>query len=614
LGGELLTWDDDRFIESNEMIRSPSLENVELIFGQPHFEAYHPLHLLSYMIDYQLFGLWAPGYKLHNLVLYLACLVLLWLLLRRLGLDALSAWVGTLIFAVHPLHVETVVWATSRKEPLSLALMLAALLTYLGRGESKRFAWATMGLFVLALLTKTSTIVLPALLLFIDLLVLNRGWKKSLLRVAPLFVVGLAVGFYVIILWQANEMVRPPPENGQWGMVAIVGKTLWHHLSMVFWPTGLSPLYELDRVGAWDARAIAGYGSWTVLAAIALRWGRPLYALAVLWALAALGPVSNVVPVNWQVQDRYALIATVGLAIAAGATSQLFLSRSPRLPWVAALVAVATALPLGLTSAAYAAHWPESVPLWQRATAVEPGAYYAHLGLGHAHRRRGELDDAARAYERAIAVEPDFAVARISLCMIRGQQVSQSRDGSANEAQRLAVNLYDAWHNPNALEEMTVDFLTRGSLVCAALAEDREFAIRPAAPSRLIRAASRWTGLGQGARALRLLERLSPTDLDREASGLEVQAQALALEGENERAHEALARSLRVLPRPPERLLHAAQEFQRRGLVQVALMYASVVDPTGEDPRWQELRQSSRRPSQESEEIPSDTRREDHDQ
>jgi len=477
LGGELLNWDDDRFIRDNELIRRIDLSTLGAIFSEPRFEAYQPLHLVSYLPDYQAFRLWAPGYKMHTFVLWCVALALMLLLLRRLGLGAAGALAGALLFAAHPLHVESVCWVTARKDALSLVLMLASALLYLGAASWRdRRGVAALVLFGLALLTKSSTVVLPAILFLIDVLLARRSWRASFLRLIPFGVLALGVGALVISLWEENEIARPLPENGVPGHLALIGKTYWHYLASVAWPARLSPVYPIDRVGAFEWRVAAGYGAWTVLAVVAWRARDRAIRLGVTWAAVALLPVSNVIPVYFFVQDRYALIATIGMALAVGRVFER-VDASERARWPARIALGAAVLALASTAAVQAVSWRSSRALWERATAVQPEAYYAFLALGHTRRDLGDFGGSIAAYERAVELEPGLPYARISMCLVDARRNQQQAGRPEGEVDRIGVALRRGWGSAEQLTRFADWLDGAGYGRCADLARARAGAL-----------------------------------------------------------------------------------------------------------------------------------------
>lgn len=564
LGGELLNWDDDRFVERNVQIRALSADNLGAIFGGPHFEAYHPLHLLSYTLDYQLFGLWAPGYKLHNLCLYLLCLALLFRLILHLGFSRLAALLGTLVFAAHPLHVEAVVWVSARKESLSLALMLGAALCYLDSASWRRpLRWLALALFGLALLAKTSTVVLPPLLVAIDVILRRRRLGAALLHSAPLWALGLGVSVYVVGLWQENAMLRPDPQGG--AAAALVLKSYWHHASKLLVPINLSPVYPIDRSGSFDLQAALGLALLLGLG-VALwrgRWTR----LPAAWFLLACLPVCNLIPIYFFVQDRYAFVPSLALALAVASAvlaARDLLPRKILIGGAAAVIAL-----LGALSATQAAHWRNSRSLWQLATRVQPQSFYGHLALGHTLRKRGELQAAGAAYRAAITLQPRFDVARIALCLTAVQRASGAKASS-----RVEASLKRGWTDGPTLLRSGNAWLRAGWKPCAALAERRAFALRPPGPKERVAAASRWTAAGEGAAALQHLTAVgSPPTGPLGPAFHEVRAQALLLSGKQREAEQALARSLALAPRSAEALRQAAGRFEALGRGELARFY-----------------------------------------
>jgi len=573
LGGELLNWDDNRFVRDNPLIQGLSLSNVRAIFAGPHQEAYHPLHLLSYVIDHALFGLWAPGYKILNLLLYLLALLLLYRLMRRLELSPVAAFAGLLVFAVHPLHVETVVWVSARKEPLSLCFMLGAALLHLDSHtwrDARR--WLALLLFGAALLTKTSTIVLPLLLLICDRAP-QRGLARRLLALAPMLVLALAVGLYVTGLWQQNEMVRPRPQ-GIGGGVALVLSSIGHHLSQLLLPLGLSPVYAIDRGGNFGVTA--GIGLAGLIGFGLLAWRSRPSRLPLAWLLLALLPVINLVPVYFFVQDRYAFIPSVALALAVAVgvrwvqrTGETGQNATARARWALGAVAAVTAL-FVVISGLQARHWRTSRSLWEHAVAVEPRSYYAHLALGHTRRQEGQAEMAMVSYRAAIRLQPQLPAARIALCLADAQRVAGQ--GAVTPIQR---ELQRRWLSAQELIQLSRQLLRRRQLICAALAESRAFDLQPPAPVERIASASRWTLAGQGQAALAQLGRVRPSTLPvgAQAAHLEVQAQALVLLGRRTEAVTAFSRSLALSPRSADALERAARQLQQLGRDELARFY-----------------------------------------
>ncbi len=248
-------WDDDAYIVNNTVIQRP--EGLKEIWTSltvtPQF---YPAVFTTFWVEHRLWGLEPAGYHAVNVGIHGIASVLVWLVLRRLGLR--GAWVAGLVFAVHPVHVESVAWVTERKNTLSGMFYLMALLAYLrafdiprrlaaprGMGFTAGWYAVSVGLFVLALLSKTITCSLPAVI------VLILWWKRpvwrwrELIPTLPMFALGLAAARLTVWVEQHHvgakdlELGLTPA-----GRVLIAGRAVWFYLGKLVWPTDLTFIYE----------------------------------------------------------------------------------------------------------------------------------------------------------------------------------------------------------------------------------------------------------------------------------------------------------------------------------------------------------------------------------
>jgi hypothetical protein len=255
-------WDDDSYVTKNATLRD--LHGLWRIwFEVAATPQYYPLVHTSFWIEHHLWGLNPLGYHLVNLVLHALGAILLWRGLLRLGIP--GAWLAAAIFAVHPVEVESVAWITERKNVLSAVFYFAAALTYL-RFETARdekdqagqrwyLYFASLFLFVLALLSKTVACSLPAALLLV------RWWKsgrikwRDILALLPFFAFGLGLG--LLTAWLEKHHVRA--EGEEWALTfgqrfLIAGRALWFYASKLLWPANLIFIYP-----RWDVSAAFGW-------------------------------------------------------------------------------------------------------------------------------------------------------------------------------------------------------------------------------------------------------------------------------------------------------------------------------------------------------------------
>jgi tetratricopeptide (TPR) repeat protein len=511
LAGGLLRWDDDRLAYENPLVGPPYVANTLRMFGTIQNEAWQPLHVASYQLDHALWGLHPAGSHLFNLALFALGAALLLAFLRRLGAPVAVATVGVLLFALHPSHVESVVWVSGRKDVLSLVFVAAALLLYV-RSERPfdRSYVGALACFVLAALTKTTVLFLPLWLPLLDRWALRRSWRTALRRAVPLAVVAGALGALVTWIWHAEGLTRSLGEGGS--RFALAPKVLVHYASTLVWPAGLSPLYPIDRLGAFDGRAAAGLVLLAALLVLVWKARRDVPGVALGAALFLLGllPVSNLVPMTFQVNDRYLLLPSFGLALAvwgyAGALSG-------RVVWRRALLGLgaAAALACGVVSFVYSFAWRSDAALWTHAVEAQPDAYYAWMKLGETERDAGRFREADAAYARAVQLEPDLLPARggrLLACLVR-------EDAALRRERPMPLGLsgryLQAWGDARALLDAAAATFAAGYEDCAfrILLEATEQR-PPLADDLILAVAHDWLGFERPDRALALLDRVSP--------------------------------------------------------------------------------------------------------
>jgi protein O-mannosyl-transferase len=395
-------WDDDRFVSNDPLVLSPSVAGLASIFGEPHFEAYHPLHLLSYWIDVPWAGANGPVIHAVSLALWILALFALLEACFALGLGFFGGLSAALIVGVHPVQVEAIAWAAGRKEVLALGFSALSIWMHArSTGPWDARAWASRAAYLAACLSKTTAIPLPILLIAADLLALNRHWKRSIFQQTISFVFAIVLGLFTVTIWQANAMLRPLEGTERIGLAAA---TLTHHLKTAIWPAEVSPLYPIYRGGSIPVASwLLGPAAIVTLLAAAWRLRSGKLAFGIVAFVVLLAPALNVLPLYWVWQDRYLSLPLFGLAFAAGAGVDRLGARAPR--WAPAVLAGALAVALATLSAIYTGAWRDRLTLFGHAASEHPEEFYAWLNLGHARRDRGRLYAALDAYERAIAAQ-----------------------------------------------------------------------------------------------------------------------------------------------------------------------------------------------------------------
>jgi hypothetical protein len=395
LGAGFTNWDDDRFITDNPLFHGPVKAYVAAALTRVQFQAYHPLHLLSYLPDRLLWPTSAAGFHALNLALFALALALGYFLLRR-SVGVLPALMAILFVGLHPLAIESVAWIVGRKDVLALLLMFATLLAEDREVRTTRSTIMAWGLAVLACLAKTSAVVLPIVLFAWLCFARAIPLREALRRCLPFALIALVFALPVPFIWKHNQMIpsgRPLP------FVLDVLGTIGVYASRVIAPVDLSPVYPAMIQG----QVFAGLVVAAALIALVGSWRR--LPAGVKFALVAfigcLLPVANITPLYYRFADRYALLALGALAWPV----------AKLLAWqrVRKVVAVCVTLVIGIelwATMQIVPAWSDSLALWQRAAAVQPRAVYAHLKLGETYRAQKRFHEAASSYVRAGDVDP----------------------------------------------------------------------------------------------------------------------------------------------------------------------------------------------------------------
>jgi Tfp pilus assembly protein PilF len=414
LRGEF-NWDDDLYVENNPLLAAPLPRGAGAIFTSVVASNYHPVTILSLALDYRLGGSEPVVYHLTNVVLHLANVALVYLLVYRLSGSRSAAWVAALMFGIHPLRVESVAWISGRKDLLYAFFYLASLLAYLrhARGERPAGAYlASVGLFVLSLLSKGMAVSLSLVVVLVDYLLGRRVSRRTVLEKIPFF--ALAILFGVLAIWaqqttgaMEHDLARPLAER-----IQLAGFGLSLYLGKHFLPLGLSAVYPYPEyvVGQLPARFLvypALIVGLTVSVALFARRRRKIV-FCVLFFLLNVAPVAQLVPVGAAVAaDRYTYVASIGLAWLAG-EGYACLRRRPGFAAPATAAVVVAALLLGVATWQRSAVWKNRLTLFGDVIAKYPRFHPAFDIRGLERSNRGDKAGAIADFDEALRLRPDY--------------------------------------------------------------------------------------------------------------------------------------------------------------------------------------------------------------
>jgi tetratricopeptide (TPR) repeat protein len=430
---EFVNFDDGLYVTGNQQVQKGLTWDGFLWAWQANVASnWHPLTMLSHMLDCELYGLNPRGHHLTNLLLHLANVWLLFEVLRRMtGRAGPSAFVAAL-FGVHPTHVESVAWIAERKDVLSglfFLLTLAAYHRWVRDRTPRRYALVAV-LFACGLLSKPMLVTLPCVLLLLDVWPLGRlrfeeirsvrqlwqGLRPLLVEKIPLFVLSMASSAVTVYAQQGSlatlEAVSPVRRVSN-ALVSYVS-----YLAKSFWPEKLAAFYPLPGAVPLDKALVAGALLLAITALVVWRLRRaPWLAVGWFWFLGMLVPVIGLVQVGRQAMaDRYTYLPSIGLflAIAWGVTELLGAkTRMRRAALAGAALAVVGAL--SITAHAQAATWKDSLTLFRHALAVTKNNYLAHLNVAVALSAQGDQQGALHHYHEVLRIQPNLAEAHAAL-------------------------------------------------------------------------------------------------------------------------------------------------------------------------------------------------------
>jgi tetratricopeptide (TPR) repeat protein len=483
-------WDDDKYVVENEALRSA--EGLrDIWFDVRATPQYYPLVHTSYWLEYHLWGVNPAGYHVVNIFLHALGAILLWRVLALLRLP--GAWVAAAVFALHPVHVESVVWITERKNVLSGVFYFAAALVYLryalGRGDREgggRRPWlhaAALGLFACALLSKTVTCSLPAAILLVLWWKRGRITRRDVVPTIPFFALGIAAG--LLTIWLEQEQVGAVGPDFDLTLIErclIAGRALWFYAAKLVWPHPLIFIYPrwiIDAAVWWQYVFPAAAAAVVVALWLARsRIGRgPL--VAVLFFAGTLVPALgffNVYPHIYSfVADHFQYVASVGvIALVVGLGSTAAGRLGPRGAPVAAVVSVVVLAVLGTLSWRQARVYTDLETLWRHVLSRNPGAWIAHNNLGTVLRADGRVEEAIDHFREAMTLAPQHAKAYVNL---GGALRGQGRVDEAIEYCREALRVQPG--DPMALNNLGAALLDRGDVDEAILHLRRALEHRP---------------------------------------------------------------------------------------------------------------------------------------
>lgn len=448
---DFVNYDDDLYVYANPVVaRGLSLDGVVAAFTMPQARNWHPLTTISHMVDCAIFGPSPTGPHAINVLLHALTVGGLFLVLTRATGSVVRAAFVSLLFAIHPLRVESVAWISERKDVLSALLFVVTIglyLRYVENPAARRMFWVALT-YGLALMAKPMVVTLPFVLLLLDYWPLRRcgatqsTWGRLISEKAPLFV--LAACSCGLTLWAASyggastENPLPMTERLS-GLLAAP----WRYLALLFWPSQLAPLYPYERIDG--VTGLMAGAALTLLSGFffVLRRRYPEALVGWLWFLGMLVPVSGLISIGLHSHaDRYTYLPSIGVLLALVWGVSRFFSRGGSV--LAGLGLIVAGL-LGWLTWTQLQIWRNSETVWKHTLAVTRNNSVAANNLGAYYESRGDVDGALAQYQNALVVVDRQPAARASLqrasieTNIGNVKASQSDLAGAIEEYRRAI-------------------------------------------------------------------------------------------------------------------------------------------------------------------------------
>lgn len=433
-----VNFDDPMYLFENGHV-TPGLtaDGVRWAWTNKDTLQWQPVTWLAHMLVSEAAGMQPAPHLLANLLLHALNAGLLFLLLRTLTGAPGRSLVVALLFAVHPVNVETAAWASQLKSTLSTAFCLAGLLAYARAARrGGGFSLGALVALVLSLLAKPMMITFPVLLVLLDFWPLQRlpaargpvpAWGRWLLEKIPFLVVAGVIALVTALPWGTHPEMATV-HGVEWPRLAALSCNYVRYLGLVFWPANLAVLYPENI----NYPPLAEAGALGLLLAItAAAWLRRQRQPALLvgwgWFLFTLFPVSGIVQLGPQgIADRYLYVPAIGLLLAVvWLVADALLGRGRVLAPVLAGAAVAAG---GVLAYSQVGYWENSLTLWRHAAAVTAPSATEHINLGNALLGAGRDAEAAAELAAAVPLGPDDPRPYVNLAVIA------QRRGDAPEA------------------------------------------------------------------------------------------------------------------------------------------------------------------------------------
>jgi tetratricopeptide (TPR) repeat protein len=432
---DFINWDDPYYIYNNPVVSSGlSSTGIAWAFTTGITANWHPLTWISHMLDVSLFGPTPATAHMINILWYIGCVILIFFLFLRLGASSPAAFFMAAFFGIHPLHVESVAWASERKDLLCAFFFLSSTLLYLGYAREKKMPlyFLTTFTFVLSLLSKPMAVTWPCVALLLDYWPLKRfknELKKVFYEKMPWFILTIFSSIVTIIVQNKNETVKSLVDFPISDRLANAVISYAVYIRQSFWPSDLTIFYPYPyHINTLSFIAACIILSLITFVAIRQRQKHPHLLWGLLFYLGVLFPVIGIMQVGGQAHaDRYTLLPQLGIILGLG----LFLDKSVKnikiRQTVAMIMTVIIIILAGLTFR-QVSYWKDNKTLFNQNLAVAGENELAHFNLGAAYLENNKLELAIIHLSAAAEMNPMEVTTynNLGIAYLRQNKLSQA--------------------------------------------------------------------------------------------------------------------------------------------------------------------------------------------
>jgi len=418
LTNNFTNWDDKKYLNENPYIKDLSFEGVKAIFTTPYFSNYHPLTTLSYALEYKLAGLDNPWFfYLNNYILHILNTLLVFFLIKRLSKRAEVSFITALLFAVHPMHVESVAWVSERKDVLYTFFFLLSLIFYIRFSINPKKIYIliiSLLLFFFSLLSKSAAVVLPPMALLCVYYINKKITLKDIVYSIPFFILSLIFGIIALKTQEKaiNDLTIPYNSVNR---IFIVCYALYFYLVRFLFPYNFNALHKYPEQDNGILPYIYYIAPLFLILTISLvfflrKEERRVYVYGLLFYLISISLVVQLISLGQAiVAERYTYVSYIGLSFVLAHFFTYLKSRYNKKLMIT--LGVIYSIFLAVSTWQQVKVWQNTITLWTHAIKIDPELKYAYQNRAIAKVDNKDLKGALADYNKAIEIDSTYAMA-----------------------------------------------------------------------------------------------------------------------------------------------------------------------------------------------------------